>query len=79
MPYPEDYIRKWDMERKDVAKRAVVRRKIVNLFDRVTLEKLSGMPSPWLADTATLKQTVIIRWPATMLAIEVQRLLDKAI
>lgn len=54
-----------------------IRKKIVSLFSRSQLEKISGMPSPWLANTETLKQTVLTRWPEIAIRDEIAVMLDK--
>lgn len=66
------------MDAKRTAEAIKVRRKIVGVFSRSQLERLSGMASPWLADTATLKQTIMTRWPQAEIQNEFTALMNKA-
>lgn len=66
------------MDAKRTREAIKIRRKIVALFSRAQLDKLSGMPKPWLADLATVKQSVMIRWPEVEIRKEFLALMDKA-
>lgn len=66
------------MDAKRTAEAIKTRKKIVGLFDRPTLDKLSGMPSPWLANKDFIIQTVMTRWPEDAIKEEFEKLLRKA-
>lgn len=55
------------------------RKRIVGLFARPALERLSQMERPWLADTATLKDTVVLKWPVSKIEDEFNIIMRDAI
>lgn len=54
------------------------RRKIINLFDRATLEDISTHAKPWLFDTPNLRQQIIIDWPEERIKNCIKNLMDEA-
>lgn len=66
------------MDAKRTKTAIAIRRKVIRLLDRKTLDRLSGMPKPWLADAATVRQAVMIRWPVEAVKAEIGALIDKA-
>lgn len=55
-----------------------MRCKIIRLFDRNELEKLSGMSSPWLANADTLRHAVAVKWPEDQIKAQLEAMMKVA-
>lgn len=59
-------------------RREKVRKKLLGLLDRKTLESLSTRPAPWHADKATLQSELLAKWPHDDIADAVDSLVKLA-
>lgn len=56
---------------------AATRARIVKIFARPALERLSSFDRPQLADVEALRCNIVARWPGAMIAEELAKVMDR--